>query len=65
MSYRYRSWYLGRQTDGTEVRLICRTEHDGVTLGPNGETQMLTIKAFNEWDSRVKIKNLLKAWKYS
>ncbi|EJW74426.1 hypothetical protein WUBG_14664, partial [Wuchereria bancrofti] len=53
VAYKYRSWYLGRQADGTEVRLICRTEHDGVTTGPNGETQMLTIKAFNEWDSRM------------
>lgn len=50
---RYRSWNLGHQADGTAVRLVCRTEHDGVTLGPNGETQTLTIKAFNEWDSRV------------
>uniref|UniRef100_A0A915Q339 Eukaryotic translation initiation factor 3 subunit D n=1 Tax=Setaria digitata TaxID=48799 RepID=A0A915Q339_9BILA len=53
VAYKYRSWNLGRQADGTEVRLVCRTEHDGVTLGPNGETQMLTIKAFNEWDSRM------------
>ncbi|OZC07570.1 eukaryotic translation initiation factor 3 subunit D family protein [Onchocerca flexuosa] len=53
VAYKYRLWHLGRKADGTEVRLVCRTEHDGVTLGPNGETQMLTIKAFNEWDSRM------------
>uniref|UniRef100_A0A0N5AJ04 Eukaryotic translation initiation factor 3 subunit D n=1 Tax=Syphacia muris TaxID=451379 RepID=A0A0N5AJ04_9BILA len=52
MAYKYRKWSLGKQADGTEVRLVCRTEHDGVSLGPNGETQTLTIKAFNEWDSR-------------
>lgn len=53
VAYKYRLWTLGRQADGTEVRLVCRTEHDGVTIGPNGETQTLTIKAFNEWDSRL------------
>ncbi|VDM38565.1 unnamed protein product [Toxocara canis] len=53
VAYKYRSWSLGYMTDGTEVRLVCRTEHDGVTLGPNGDTQTLTIKAFNEWDSRL------------
>uniref|UniRef100_A0A0M3JXP7 Eukaryotic translation initiation factor 3 subunit D n=1 Tax=Anisakis simplex TaxID=6269 RepID=A0A0M3JXP7_ANISI len=53
VAYKYRSWSLGRNADGTEVRLVCRTEHDGVTLGPNGEPQTLTIKAFNEWDSRL------------
>ena len=53
LNFRYRRWSLGRQPDGTEVRLVCRTEHDGVSIGPNGETQTLTIKAFNEWDSRV------------
>lgn len=52
-SLRYRSWSLGQMADGTEVRLVCRTEQDGVTIGPNGDTQTLTIKAFNEWDSKV------------
>ncbi|VDN60024.1 unnamed protein product [Dracunculus medinensis] len=52
VAYKYRSWSLGKQTDGTEIRLVCRTEHDGVTVGPNGDIQTLTIKAFNEWDSR-------------
>uniref|UniRef100_A0A914RRA4 Eukaryotic translation initiation factor 3 subunit p66 n=1 Tax=Parascaris equorum TaxID=6256 RepID=A0A914RRA4_PAREQ len=52
-SLRYRSWSLGQMADGTEVRLVCRTEQDGVTIGPNGDTQTLTIKAFNEWDSKA------------
>ncbi|KHN88178.1 Eukaryotic translation initiation factor 3 subunit D [Toxocara canis] len=53
VAYKYRSWSLGQMDDGTEVRLVCRTEHDGVMLGPNGETQTLTIKALNEWDSKL------------
>ncbi|VDP13249.1 unnamed protein product [Soboliphyme baturini] len=44
---RYRKWDLGNG-----VVLVCRCEHDGIMLGPNGEKQFLTIKAFNEWDSR-------------
>lgn len=32
---------------------MCRCEQDGVSVGQNGEIQYLTIKAFNEWDSRV------------
>jgi len=47
VGYRYRMWDLG-----DNVKLVCRCEHDGVALGPNGEVQFLTIKAFNEWDSR-------------
>ncbi|MFH4973501.1 hypothetical protein AB6A40_000210 [Gnathostoma spinigerum] len=53
VAYKYRTWTLGQRADGTEVRLVCRTEHDGVIIGPNGDTQTLTIKAFNEWDSRM------------
>uniref|UniRef100_A0A914VR58 Eukaryotic translation initiation factor 3 subunit D n=1 Tax=Plectus sambesii TaxID=2011161 RepID=A0A914VR58_9BILA len=52
VAYKYRRWNLGSGVDGKPVNLVCRTEHDGVVLGPNGETQTLTIKAFNEWDSR-------------
>lgn len=53
VAYKYRLWNLGRNENGTPINLVCRTEHDGVTLGPNGEVQSLTIKAFNEWDSRL------------
>lgn len=51
--FSYRTWTLGNMSDGTPVRLVARTEHDGVMLGPNGEVNKLTIKAFNEWDSSV------------
>jgi translation initiation factor 3 subunit D len=47
VGYRYRVWDLGNQ-----IQLVVRTEHDGVVLGPNGETQFLTVKAFNEWDAK-------------
>jgi len=47
IGYRYRKWDLGNG-----LVLMCRCEHDGVTTGPNGETQFLTVRAFNEWDSR-------------
>lgn len=47
VAYRYRKWDLG---DGIE--LVVRSELDAVTHGPNNETQFLTIKALNEWDSR-------------
>lgn len=40
-------------SDGTPIKLIARTETDGVMTGPNGTVQKLTIKAFNEWDSSV------------
>lgn len=48
MAYRYRKWDLGGG-----VVLVCRCEHDAVMTGPNGETQFITIKALNEWDSKV------------
>lgn len=48
MAYRYRKYDLGGG-----VVLVCRCEHDAVMTGPNGETQFITIKALNEWDSKV------------
>lgn len=48
VGYRYRKWDLG---DGVE--LVVRCEHDAATIGLNGETQFMNIKALNEWDSRV------------
>ena len=46
--YRYKMWNLGNN-----IELIARCEHDAATHGPNGELQMMNIKALNEWDSRV------------
>lgn len=48
VAYRYRKWDLDNG-----IILICRCEHDGVLLTPNVENQFLTIKALNEWDSKV------------
>lgn len=48
VAYRYRKWDLGGG-----VVLIARCEHDAVVQGPNGELQFLTIKALNEWDSKL------------
>ncbi|CAP27081.1 Protein CBR-EIF-3.D [Caenorhabditis briggsae] len=50
-AYKYRKWNLGNGVDGKPVELVCRTELDGVIHGLGNETQTLTIKAFNEWDS--------------
>lgn len=33
--------------------LVARCEHDAVVQSPNGELQFLTIKALNEWDSKL------------
>lgn len=33
--------------------MVARCEHDAVLQLPNGETQFLTIKALNEWDSKA------------
>ncbi|GMT16915.1 hypothetical protein PFISCL1PPCAC_8212, partial [Pristionchus fissidentatus] len=49
-AYKYRKFVIG-QSDGKPLEVVCRTEHDGVILGNNGDVQTLTIKAFNEWDS--------------
>jgi len=38
---------------GDGVQLVVRCEHDATTIGSNGETQFMNIKALNEWDSRV------------
>jgi translation initiation factor 3 subunit D len=54
VAYRYRKWDLG-----SGVILICRCEHDAVMTGPNGENQYLSIKALNEWDSKVNFANAL------
>ncbi|KAG8042084.1 hypothetical protein G9C98_000075 [Cotesia typhae] len=48
VAYRYRKWDLNNG-----ITLVCRCEHDAVLQGPNGETQFLTIKALNEWDSKL------------
>lgn len=48
VGYRYRKWILNNG-----VVLIARCEHDAVMQGPQGETQFLTIKALNEWDSKL------------
>jgi len=48
VAYRYRKWDLDNG-----VVLISRCEHDAVMHGPNGELQFVTIKALNEWDSKV------------
>ncbi|CAH3997180.1 eukaryotic translation initiation factor 3 subunit D [Pieris brassicae] len=48
VGYRYRKWNLNNG-----VVLVARCEHDAVLQGPQGETQFLTIKALNEWDSKL------------
>ncbi len=49
VAYRYRKWDLDNG-----IILVCRCELDGVLLTPNAEHQFLTIKALNEWDSKVR-----------
>uniref|UniRef100_U5EU19 Eukaryotic translation initiation factor 3 subunit D n=1 Tax=Corethrella appendiculata TaxID=1370023 RepID=U5EU19_9DIPT len=48
VAYRYRKWDLNNG-----ITLVARCEHDAVMLSPQGETQFITIKALNEWDSKV------------
>ncbi|RLU15882.1 hypothetical protein DMN91_011638 [Ooceraea biroi] len=48
VAYRYRKWDLNNG-----IVLVARCEHDAVMQGPNNENQFLTIKALNEWDSKV------------
>ncbi|XP_074036044.1 eukaryotic translation initiation factor 3 subunit d1 [Leptinotarsa decemlineata] len=48
VAYRYRKWDLGGG-----VILVARCEHDAVVQSPNGELQFLSIKALNEWDSKL------------
>jgi len=50
-NFRYRKWSLSGVGGSDPITLLCRCEHDGVMVGPNSETQYLTVKAFNEWDS--------------
>ena len=45
---RYRKFDIGN-----DLNVIVRCEHDGYTVGTNGEKQFLTIRALNEWDSKV------------
>lgn len=37
----------------TNKVLVARCEHDGVFQSPNGDMQFLSIKALNEWDSKL------------
>jgi translation initiation factor 3 subunit D len=48
VGYRYRSWNLGNG-----IELIARCEHDAVMVAPTGDTQFISIKALNEWDSKL------------
>ncbi|XP_033216534.1 eukaryotic translation initiation factor 3 subunit D-like [Belonocnema kinseyi] len=48
VAYRYRKWDLNNG-----IILIARCEHDAVIQGPNNDTQFLTVKALNEWDSKL------------
>ncbi|KAJ8926372.1 hypothetical protein NQ314_021261 [Rhamnusium bicolor] len=48
VAYRYRKWDLGGG-----IVLVARCEHDAVVQSPNGELQFLSIKALNEWDSKL------------
>uniref|UniRef100_A0A0K0FNL1 Eukaryotic translation initiation factor 3 subunit p66 n=1 Tax=Strongyloides venezuelensis TaxID=75913 RepID=A0A0K0FNL1_STRVS len=53
-AYKYRKWNLGSSKKGVPLTLVCRTEVNGISTGTSGELQLLTIKAFNEWDSTVR-----------
>lgn len=48
VAYRYRKWDLNNG-----IVLVARCEHDAVMQGPNNENQFLSIKALNEWDSKL------------
>ncbi|TMW45860.1 hypothetical protein DOY81_009064 [Sarcophaga bullata] len=48
VGYRYKKWNLG-----SDIVLVARCEHDGVLQTPNNEPQFLSIKALNEWDSKL------------
>jgi len=48
VAYRYRKWDLNNG-----ITLVARCEHDAVLKMPQGDTQFLTIKALNEWDSKI------------
>ena len=48
VGYRYKKWDLG-----SDIVLVARCEHDGVLQSPSSEPQFLSIKALNEWDSKL------------
>lgn len=48
VAYRYKQWQLAEN-----LVLIVRCKHNGVLKLPSGELQFLSIKALNEWDSKV------------
>jgi hypothetical protein len=48
VAYRYRKWDLDNG-----IILVARCEHDAVLIPPAADLQFLTIKALNEWDSKV------------
>lgn len=49
IGYRYRRFNLGN-----DINLICRCQHDAVSENKNSATpQFLTIRALNEYDSKV------------
>lgn len=48
VGYRYRKWDLNNG-----ITLVARCEHDAVMIGPTGDTQFITVKALNEWDSKL------------
>lgn len=48
VAYRYRKWDLNNG-----IVLVARCEHDAVLQTPGGETQFLSVKALNEWDSKL------------
>ncbi|TMS34611.1 hypothetical protein L596_002165 [Steinernema carpocapsae] len=43
-AFKYRQFNVGKDFSDNPIRLVCRTEHDAVQTGVNGETQFLTIK---------------------
>ena len=48
VAYRYRKWDLNNG-----ITLVARCEHDAVMVTPTGDTQFITLKALNEWDSKL------------
>lgn len=48
VAYRYKQWKLDEN-----LVLVVRCKHNGVLKLPSGELQFLSIKALNEWDSKV------------
>lgn len=48
VGYRYRKWNLNNG-----IELVARCEHDAVMVSPTGDNQFITIKALNEWDSKL------------